>query len=247
MTASLAPAPKRHRQVRLVLLGLLLVSLVLLSRVLPLREWLLSGFSALRAAGLVGVILFILAYTPAAVLFIPSAMFNFAAGFVYGPFAGALIAIPGIALSSCVVFLLTRTVLRQPVEQWLGRDPRLRAIDHLLTRFGAKTVVLLRFSPLSPFNLLNFAFGLTGMKPSHYFIATAIGAAPGAIFYSQLGALAPHLEELASGRIPAGGKIQTYYLCFGIVVTLVVAIWLGRLAKGALADPKHELEQPLDD
>jgi uncharacterized membrane protein YdjX (TVP38/TMEM64 family) len=138
--------------------------------------------------------------------------------------------------------VLTRTVLRAPIEQWLRQDPRFSAVDHLLTRFGPKAVVLLRFSPLSPFSILNFAFGLTGMKPTHYFIATAIGAAPGAIFYSQLGALAPHLDEIVSGHMPAGGRTQTYYLCFGLCLTLAVAVWLGRLAKQAMLHPEEEMK-----
>jgi uncharacterized membrane protein YdjX (TVP38/TMEM64 family) len=217
------------------------LSLLALGRLLPVGKWLLSLVSLLRGAGAIGGLLFVLAYTPGAIFFVPSAMFNFAAGFAYGPVWGALIAIPGIALSSCIVFALTRTVLRKPVEQWLRRDPRFRAIDHLLTRFGPKSVVLLRFSPLSPFSVLNFAFGLTGMKSLHYFIATAIGAAPGAIFYSQLGALAPHLDELVNGRLPQGGRFQTYYLCFGLVLTLFVALWLGRLAKRAMAHPEEEM------
>jgi uncharacterized membrane protein YdjX (TVP38/TMEM64 family) len=247
VTESDSIGPKRGRTTRFVILSVLVVVLAVLGRVLPIRGWLLSLFSALRDAGPFGVFLFILTYTPGAVFFIPSAMFTFAAGFTYGPLWGALIAIPGIALSSCIIFMLARTVLRKPVEQWLRGDPRIRAVDHLLTRFGPKAVILLRFSPLSPFNILNFAFGLTGMKPLHYFVATSIGAAPGAIFYAQLGALTPHLDELASGRIPAGGQLQTYYLGFGICLTLVVAIWLGRLAKRALAHPEEELEVPLNE
>ena len=243
MTESVFPEPKGNRKQRIILLCSVVIGLAVLGRALPVGRWLFSLVTTLRSAGLLGALLFALSYTPGALLFIPSAMFNFAAGFAYGPVWGALVAIPGIALSSCLVFMLSRTVLRQPVEQWLGQDPRFKAVDHLLTRFGPKVVVLLRFSPLSPFNILNFAFGLTGMKPLHYFVATAIGAAPGAIFYSQLGALAPELDTIMSGRLPAGGRVQTYYLCFGLCLTLAIAIWLGRLAKHALTHPEQELNE----
>lgn len=235
MTDSLFPEAKRSRKHRLVAAAALVVALAVLGRFVPVGAWLTSLVTALRGAGVAGAILFMLAYTPGALLFVPSAMFTFAAGFAYGPYWAVLIAVPAIAFSSWVVFILSRTVLRKTIEQWLGRDPRFAVLDSLLTRFGPKAVVLLRFSPLSPFSVLNFAFGLTGMKSVHYLFASAIGTIPGVIFYSQLGALAPQLDDIANGKLPAGGRTQTYFLCAGLVLTVIVAVWLGRMAKVALA------------
>ncbi|MGC4066569.1 MAG: VTT domain-containing protein [Polyangiaceae bacterium] len=232
--------PAKHRRVRggrrLVVLGVLVMTLAVLGRILPFGRWLSGLVDALRGAGAWGMALFLFAYTPAALFFVPSALLTFAAGFAYGALLGTLLAIPAIAISAWAVFLLTRTVLREWVVDWLARDPRFVALDGLLTRFGPKAVVLLRFSPVSPFSILNFAFGLTGMKSHHYFIASAIGAIPGAAFYAQLGALAPHLDAIVQGRLPEGGRTQTVFLAFGLCLTVAVAVWLGRMAKAALAD-----------
>lgn len=189
----------------------------------------------LRSAGVLGAILFACAYTPGAFFFIPSALFSFAAGYAYGPLYGTFVGVPGIGLSALTVFGLTRTVLRAPIEQWLGQDPRFIVVDRLLTRFGPKAVVLLRFSPVSPFSLLNFAFGLTAMKGWHYLLASLVGAVPGTLFYAQLGALAPQLSALSSGHLPEGGRTQTWFLAFGLCLTLGVALWLGRLARREMA------------
>jgi uncharacterized membrane protein YdjX (TVP38/TMEM64 family) len=222
----------------LLVLGVLVVAMAALGRILPVGRWLSGLVDTLRDAGAWGMGLFLLAYTPAALFFVPSALLTFAAGFAYGALWGTLLAIPAIAISAWCVFLLTRTVLRDWVIEWLGRDPRFLALDGLLTRFGPKAVVLLRFSPVSPFSILNFAFGLTGMKSSHYLLASAIGAIPGAAFYAQLGALAPHMDAIVKGRLPEGGRTQTLFLAAGLCLTVGVALWLGRMAKAALADTR---------
>jgi uncharacterized membrane protein YdjX (TVP38/TMEM64 family) len=219
----------------LVILGVLVAAMAALGRLLPVGRWLSSLVDTLRDSGAWGMALFLLAYTPAALFFVPSAVLTFAAGFAYGALWGTLLAIPAIAISAWAVFVLTRTVLRDWVVEWLGRDPRFLALDGLLTRFGPKAVVLLRFSPVSPFSILNFAFGLTGMKSHHYLLASAIGAIPGAAFYAQLGALAPHMDAIVQGRLPEGGRTQTIFLAFGLCLTIGVALWLGKMAKTALA------------
>jgi uncharacterized membrane protein YdjX (TVP38/TMEM64 family) len=218
-------------------LGLLLLVLLLLfvGRVMPVGAWLVASSNQLRNAGPVGALLFVLAYTPGALLFVPAAMFTFVAGFTFGAWWGALIGIPGIGLSSMVVFLLARGLLRSNVERWLASDKRFVTVDLLLAKLGPRAVVLLRLSPLSPFSVLNYAFGLTAIPTRHYFVATCIGTLPGSIFFAQLGAAAPSLAAIADGHLPDTGRAQTYLLLFGLFVTAVVGIWLARVAKRALA------------
>lgn len=216
-------------------LAVFVIVLLLLGRMAPVGEWLLAGSTQLRHAGVWGALGFFLAYTLGAFLFVPAAMFTSVGGYAYGATWGALLAIPGTAVSAFLVFFLSRTVLRESVERWLGRDPRFVALDALLAKFGARAVVLLRFSPISPFSVLNYGFGLTGIKSTHYFVATCLGTIPGSIFYAQLGAVAPHLGCIAEGRLPEGGYFQTLSLIVGLLLTAGVGIWLSVLAKRALA------------
>lgn len=213
----------------------LVVLLLLVGRVAPVGEWLVAGSTQLRHAGVWGALGFFAAYALGAFLFVPAAMFTSVGGYAYGATWGALLAIPATAVSAFLVFFLSRTVLRRNVEGWLGRDPRFLVVDALLAKFGARAVVLLRFSPVSPFSILNYGFGLTGIKPVHYFVATCLGTIPGSIFYAQLGAVAPHLGCLAEGRLPEGGYFQTISLIVGLVLTACVGIWLSVMAKRALA------------
>lgn len=224
------------RPLSLLVLGL---ALLLFGRVAPVGSWLVSAASHLQHAGLVGALLFVVGYVLGALLFVPASMFTFVAGFTFGAFSGALVGIPGIVLSSMAVFLLARSLLRSNVERWLAHDPRFVTIDLLLTKLGSRVVVLLRLSPLSPFSVLNYAFGLTAIPTSKYFVATCIGTLPGAFFFAQLGAAAPSLAAIAEGRLPDAGRAQTYLLLAGLVLTAIVGLWLARIAKSALAQAQH--------
>jgi len=235
-----AKTPRFEALRRPLALFLTLVCLILIGRIVPVGAWLEAGSTHLRSAGILGAVIFILAYSVGAMLFIPAAMFTFVAGFSLGALPAVLIGIPGIATSSLVAFLLSRTLLRRQVESLLRKDQRFILLDCLLSTFGARTVVLLRFSPVSPFSVLNFAFGLTGIPTRHYFVATCIGTIPGSIFFAQLGAVAPTLGCIVEGRLPDGGASQTAMLGIGIVLTAAVMLWLGRLAKRALARARTE-------
>lgn len=212
-----------------------LVGLLWVGRIVPIGAWLAAVSEHLRQAGAWGALLFVLSYVVGAFLFVPAAMLTSVAGYTFGIVWGTLIAIPGTALSGFAVFWLSRTLLRRTVEHWLKDDPRFIIVDQLLARFGARAIVLLRLSPVSPFSILNYAFGLTGIPKSHYLIATTLGTIPGSIFYAQLGAAAPHLGSIVEGRLPDGGYIQTVSLLVGLVLTAAVGIWLSVMAKRALA------------
>lgn len=229
---------------RPLVLGLLVLGLLVLGRVAPIGEWLVVGSTQLRQCGAWGAVAFLCAYVLGALLFVPAAMFTTVGGYAYGATWGALLGIPCTALSAFIVFFLARTVLRKNVESWLERDPRFAVVDALLVKYGARAVVLLRFSPISPFSILNYGFGLTGLKGAHYFIATCLGTIPGSIFYAQLGAVAPHLGCLAEGRLPEGGYVQTVSLITGLVLTAGVGVWLSVMARRQLRAAMADRETP---
>ncbi len=229
----------------LVFVGVLLL-FVLVGRFVPVGAWFESGSHLMKSAGLAGAVLFSLSYTLGALLFVPAAMFSVVAGFTYGAWMGPLVAIPGVAISSFAMFLLARTVLRRTIEEWLRHDPRFLAVDRLLGVFGVRAVVLLRLSPISPFSVLNHAFGLTSITNRQYLLATCVGSLPGSLFYTQLGAAAPHLRDIAAGRMPQGGGGQTVFLFVGLVATAVVGLWLGKLAKDALASASTDASSAVE-
>jgi len=208
---------------------------LILGRSYPVESWALELSSTLRHAGPGGVLVYGLAYCVGAVFLLPAAMFSVGAGFAYGPVWGPMLAIPGAALSSLVVFLLARLALRRPVERWLCRDHRLMIIDELLERRGPIAVVLLRLSPITPFNVLNPVFGLTRIRARDYLWATGLGVIPGVLFYTQVGALATHAAAARGATLTGGSSWHVVMLAAGTLCALGVVWWFARLSRRALA------------
>lgn len=198
------------------------------------RSWLPELLASLQAAGPAGRALFGLGYVVATVLFLPASVITLASGFAWGPVGGTLVVWPSATIGAIGAFLLGRTLLRGPVEQRFGGDPRFVALDAAVAADGLKLVLLLRLSPLFPFNALNYMLGLTGVSLRDYAIGTAVGILPGTALYVYLGSTAADLASLAQGPGDAGasGRIAS---AIGLIATLGVAVYSGRMARRALA------------
>ena len=154
--------------------------------------------------------------------------------------AALLLALPWIASPASVAgatcaFLLGRTVLRGWAQRQVERSPRVRAIDAAVEREGFKLVLLLRLSPIFPFNLLNYALSLTRLTLGQYVLASAIGMLPGTALYVYLGSLAPAAAELSSAS-RGGSATRTALYVVGLLATVAVVVIATRAARRALDD-----------
>ncbi|MEP6915134.1 MAG: VTT domain-containing protein, partial [Acidobacteriota bacterium] len=126
-----------------------------------------------------------------------------------------------------------RTFLRGWAERTVGSSPRVRAIDAAVGRDGFKLVMLLRLSPLVPFNVLNYALSLTQVSLGRYVVASAIGMLPGTALYVYLGSLAPAAAQLSSAA-SSGGMTRTALYIAGLLATLAVVVIGTRAARKAI-------------
>jgi uncharacterized membrane protein YdjX (TVP38/TMEM64 family) len=212
----------------------MLFGLFALSVVLPIDAWALVFAARVRDAGVLGAVIYALAYTPGAVLLVPAAAFSLGAGFAFGVPLGVAVAIPGAALSSIVVFVLGRTVLQGAVQDRLAAYPKFRAIERAVEKHGIKTVVLLRLSPIMPFNLLNYLFGVTRLTLGQYVVASFVGVVPGAVLFAYIGSLVTSAAEYAQGVRPEAGPGEAALYWFGLFATLLVVVVVGRVARREL-------------
>jgi uncharacterized membrane protein YdjX (TVP38/TMEM64 family) len=187
----------------------------------------------MRDAGASGVLVYALVYAAAAVCLLPGSILMVGAGVAYGPIWGTLIASPVSALAATAAFLVGRTVARRRVAAWAARDPRFAAIDAAVGDQGLKLVILVRLSPLIPFNVLNYALGLTRVRTRDFALGSLIGMLPVTFLYVYAGSLVGDLA-LAS-RNGAGHPWRPVVSAVGLAATLAVTIYLTRLAKRALA------------
>jgi uncharacterized membrane protein YdjX (TVP38/TMEM64 family) len=100
-------------------------------------------------------------------------------------------------------------------------------------REGFKLVLLLRLSPLIPFNLLNYALSLTRVRPAAYVLASFLGMLPATALYVYLGSLAPAAAELSSAS-RGGGSTRTMLYVIGLLATIAVVVIGTRAARRAL-------------
>lgn len=218
---------------RLLLALLTLVALLLLGRQAAAA---VPAFVAwVRGLGALGPLAFIAGYILATVAFIPGSLLTLAAGAIFGIAWGTAYVFLGAVLGATAAFLLARGVLRGTIERKVAADPRFAAIDAAVAREGLKIAFLLRLSPAFPFNLLNYALGLTRVRLADYVVAS-LGMLPGTLLYVYTGKVAGDLAAIAGGAAPARGVGYYAVLGLGLAATLAVTILVTRAAKRALTE-----------
>jgi len=177
-----------------------------------------------------GAVIFIALYVVATVLFVPGSVLTLGAGAVFGVVWGSIYVSIASTLGATCAFLVGRYLARDAIARRIEGNERFAAIDKAVANEGWKIVGLTRLSPVFPFALLNYAFGLTRVKLSHYVVASWVGMMPGTVMYVYVGSLA----KLAAGeRMRTTGEWVLYGV--GLVATLVVTLFVTRIARTALA------------
>lgn len=179
--------------------------------------------------GLLGIVVFVALYVLATVVAMPASLLTLGAGAVYGPWLGFAVVSLASTLGATAAFLVARYIARAWITQRVAANPRFRALDEGVAAEGGKLVLLTRLSPVFPFNLQNFGYGLTRIPVMHYVFASWIGMMPGTMMYVYLG--------YAAGSVAAGGErspAQWALLGLGLVATIAVAIVAARIALRAL-------------
>jgi uncharacterized membrane protein YdjX (TVP38/TMEM64 family) len=207
---------------------------VLAARALDVPRLLVSALEAIRGLGAWGALLFVLLYVLACVLLLPGSILTLGAGAVYGLAHGTLLVSLSATLGATAAFLVGRHLARGWVSRRLAAYPRFGAVDRAVAREGWKIVGLTRLSPLFPFNLLNYALGLTRIPLRHYVLASWAGMLPGTVMYVYLGSVAGELAALGAGR-PARTPAEWTLAAVGLVATVAVTAYVTRLARRALA------------
>lgn len=201
-----------------------LALLALIATTLALRDrFEAAALSAwVHDAGAAGPIVFVAAYAAATVLFLPGALVTLAGGALFGPVWGTIWNLTGATLGGAIAFLIARYL----GADWVGRraGPRLRRLDAGVADEGWRFIAFVRLVPLFPFNLLNFALGLTRIRFATYVAASAVFMLPGALAYTWLG----HAGRQALGGDE--GMVRNGLIALALVCAMaVLPRWLRRL------------------
>lgn len=188
-----------------------------------------SALDEIAELGVWGPVLFILIYIVATVFLIPGSVLTLGAGAVFGVTKGSVVCSIAATLGATAAFLVGRYLARDWVAKKIAGNETFSSIDKAVADDGWKIVGLTRLSPVFPFTLLNYAFGLTRVSLRDYFLASWIGMMPGTVMYVYLGGLA-NAGLQSEGRTPA----QWALMIVGLLATVAVTIFVTRIAKKAL-------------
>ncbi|MFW5741688.1 MAG: TVP38/TMEM64 family protein [Spirochaetota bacterium] len=224
---------KRDATIRLAVLLVLVAALITATIVVDVNTYLRDVLEWVRDRGAAGVLMFAAVYITATVLFVPGSILTLGAGFIYGVVWGSVYVSVASTLGATAAFIVGRYFARDWIAAKVSGNKRFAAIDDAVGGEGWKIVGLTRLSPVFPFNLLNYAYGLTKVSLRDYFFASWIGMMPGTVMYVYIGSLAGDLATLgAGGRARTTGEWALYAV--GLLATVAVTVYVTRLARQAL-------------
>ena len=217
-----------------VAIGLGVVVLVLAARLLPVQEWLKSFEAWVKGMGAAGMFLYGAVYIVAVLLFVPGIVLTLGAGFLFGLGWGIVVVSVASTLAAALAFVIARYLARGAVERLARKSPKFAAIDRAIGKEGWKVVALLRLSPLVPFSLSNYLYGLTSVRLGPYVATSWAAMLPATVLYVYLGAAGRTIGEKAP-RSPW----EWVFLGAGLAATAVVTVLLTRRAKRELAEMRE--------
>src|SRR5229473_1044601 len=206
------------------------VALVLALKYFHVQDLLKAALEWIGKLGPWGPVIFVGLYVVATVLFVPGSVLTLGAGAVFGVVLGSVCVSISATLGATAAFLVGRYLARDAIARKIEKNEKFTTIDRAVANEGWKIVFLTRLSPVFPFTLLNYAFGLTRVKLGQYVLASWIGMIPGTVMYVYLGSL---VNVGAGHRQRTTGEWVLYGV--GLLATIVVTIFVTRLAKKALA------------
>lgn len=193
---------------------------------------------SIQGAGTIAPIAYILLYALAAVAFVPGTVLTLSAGVIFGFVQGTIYAWIGATLGATLAFFAGRYLVRGWIMKKIANRPRFQALDRAVSQAGFKIVVLTRLSPVFPFNLLNYAFGVTSVTGRDYVLGS-IGMIPITMLYVYIGSLAGSLAQINT-TTTVDPRLQWLYRAIGLLATLAVTTYITRIARKALAEAAQQ-------
>ncbi len=222
------------KTVKLVLLAVAVAALVIGGKFLNIQQLLITALDWIKGLGTWGIVAFIIIYILATVLFIPGSLLTLGSGVLFGVIGGSICVSIGSTIGAALAFLIGRYFARGWVSKQIEGNKQFKAIDEAVAQEGWKIVGLTRLSPIFPFNLLNYSFGLTNVAFKDYVLASWIGMMPGTVMYVYLGSLAGELATLGAG---GGTRTTAEWVLYGVglIATVAVTVYVTKIAKQALS------------
>lgn len=224
-------ADKLQRIILLILIGVIAYLFNRYNLLQHTLDW-------IKTFGIWGPALFIAVYILTSIFFVPSFVFTFAAGALFGLPLGILYTLIGSGLGAVGAFLIGRYLARDWAHGIFEKNPKFAAMDQAIKTKGWKIVVLARLTPIFPFMVANYAFGLTRISAYAYWGASVLGTIPSTSVYVYLGSIAGSLST-NSGHGPKT-PVEWGLLAAGFVATILLTWYIRKISQTALENQLQE-------
>jgi uncharacterized membrane protein YdjX (TVP38/TMEM64 family) len=216
--------PRPARSGRIAIAAAALLAVLGLSTQLPFAAYAHGLSEWFSAHGVLGLGAFFGIYVVWS-LILPKSPLVILAGYVYGIQYGFALTYLAATATIIIGFLIARQWGRHHAQTWIANRPWLRACDHALGVHGGKVVTLLRLSPMIPFHLQNYLYGLSKLPLRTCVFASWLGMLPSMLIYLGIGAVAG-----SAGTFSADGRGMTLVIA-GLLSTVVAAVIITRQAR----------------
>ena len=217
-------------------LSALVAILILAIRSFYVQDFLRNVLMQIEHLGAWGPVAFIVTYNLATVLFIPGSVLTLGGGVIFGLWWGSVYVFVAASLGATFAFLIGRYLSRDRVVKYMEAHPKFKALDRAVSQEGFKIVFLTRLCPLFPFNLLNYALGITQVSLKDYVLGS-FGMIPATILYVYSGSLVVDLAAIgaATGYTnPQASAVKWLINIISFSATVAVTVYITRIARKAL-------------
>ncbi|MCH9032928.1 MAG: DUF547 domain-containing protein [Planctomycetes bacterium] len=226
-----------------VSIALIIVSLVVLIRALPVDRAIDLVKSKADGLGGWGPLALGAAYVVAALAFFPGSALTLTAGAVFGLVWGTVTVSLASTTAAALAFLIARYLARDKVARQARKFPKFEAIDGAIGDGGWKIIAMLRLSPAVPFSLGNYLFGLTAIRFWPYVLASWLFMLPGTFMFVYLGHIGTQGLRSAAGAEQGKTPAEWALLGVGLLATIAVSVYVARLSRKALREQTRIEEQ----
>lgn len=237
-TKTKSATKKAKRIVWFLTIALSLSLLIVATKSSYIQEVLRTALMQIEGLGWWGPVAFIVTYNLATVLLIPGSVLTLGGGAIFGLWWGSVYVFVASSLGATFAFLIGRYLSRDRVVKYMEAHPKFKALDRAVSKEGLKIVFLTRLCPLLPFNLLNYALGITQVSLKDYVLGS-FGMIPATILYVYSGSLVGDIATIGTANgytSPQASAVKWSLNIITFLATVAVTVSITRIASKALEE-----------
>ena len=178
-----------------------------------------------------GIVTFVFFYIISVLLILPASWLSLLAGFLYGPYFGSIVVFLSAFIGASISFFLAKEYFGKKIVTIISRFPKIKLLEKIINKGGLKLIILTRLSPLFPFSILNYFYGLNKVSYKNFSIGLLF-IIPGTYLYCALGSLSNNLDEIKNLKLNGNTTITI----ISIVSTFLIVYFLTKYSNEVIKE-----------